>query len=99
MSNDLRGGTVTLNVDPSHVVGAVALAPVSVGAANDASFINLDSQEINNLVSTIDISGDLPEINNLSFSDINLPTDSNMMTDSLTRLANNAVDSIYQLHE
>lgn len=92
IANDIRGATVTLNTDHSNL-GAVGTN------TNDVSFINLDSQEINNLVSTFPISEHLPEINNLSLSDINLPTDSNMMTDSLTRLANNALDSIYQLHE
>ncbi|XP_018572643.1 embryonic polarity protein dorsal-like isoform X2 [Anoplophora glabripennis] len=60
--------------------------------------VNINSDELDATLKTMDVeSTPLPEIENLSFSDIPPNQDQNM-TDSLTRLANNTLDSICQLN-
>lgn len=61
--------------------------------------VNINSDELDATLKTMDVdSTQLPEIGNLSFSDVPPNQDQNNMTDSLTRLANSTLDSICQLN-
>ncbi|KAJ8963851.1 hypothetical protein NQ314_005338 [Rhamnusium bicolor] len=62
----------------------------------DSRELNINSDEIVETLKTIAPSP-LPEIGNLSFSDV-APNQDHNMTDSLTRLANNTIDSLCQLN-
>lgn len=60
--------------------------------------VNINSDELDATLKTMGVDPTpLPEIENLSFSDVPPNQDQNM-TDSLTRLANNTLDSICQLN-
>ncbi|KAF2880990.1 hypothetical protein ILUMI_25206 [Ignelater luminosus] len=92
-------------IDAQNDLGVCGPTAMNIDTPNNISnLLDLDSQELKQINLN---SGELPTFdanilsetlcNNLSFSDIGMPRQENM-TDSLTRLANNTIDSIYQLN-
>lgn len=98
---------VTNVIEAQNDLGACGSSAMNIDTPNNISnLLDLDSQELKQInlnsgeLSTFDASI-LSETlcNNLSFTDIGMPRQENQnMTDSLTRLANNTIDSIYQLN-
>ena len=87
---------------PMWNIPTTSTVPNSIAPSNntlldlDSQELNINSDEIVETLKTIDPTP-LPEIENLSFSDV-VPNQDHNMTDSLTRLANNTIDSLCQLN-
>ncbi|KAJ8913954.1 hypothetical protein NQ315_015192 [Exocentrus adspersus] len=108
MWNILSASTSMPGTNPQNPVWNItSLSSNVVPQTENNMLLDLDSRELNNINSdeidaTLQTMGvestPLPEIENLSFSDVPANQEHNNMTDSLTRLANNTIDSLCQLN-